>query len=224
MNRSANAKKVEQKLKDSQDHLSAAANRLSQLISNLHNGILLEDEERNVVLTNRLFCNMFHIPVLPGELKGSNCKNSAEQSKYLFKNPAKYVARINVLLQNRELAVGDELEMRDGRTLRRDYLPVYVATEYKGHLWKYDDITSEKDSENELERLSLVAGANKNGVVFCDAAGVIDWANEGFASLTRYNLDEVIGRKAVELCIGPLSDLGTIKKCWRLFMAAGVLI
>lgn len=212
-------KKVERELRDAEYHLSTTANRLSQLITNLHNGILLEDENRNILLTNQLFCDMFGVPVSPEAMKGTNCANSAGLSKNLFKNPTAFVERIDELLRHKELVIGDELEMNNGRVLVRDYVPIYVLNEYKGHLWKYMDITTQKETENELKRLSLVASANENGVAFCDNTGVINWANEGFTRLTGYTLEEVVGRKAVELCVGPLSDPEAIGKMLEAFYA-----
>jgi len=210
-------KKVEQELKNSEYLLSAAANRLSQLITNSNTGILLEDENRIIVLTNQLFCDIFSIPALPEEMKGMSCINSAEQTKHLFAEPDQFIEGINLILQNKILVTGDRLEMKNGRTLLRDYVPVYIANEYKGHLWKYADITNERETENELKRLSLVASANDNGVAFCDAYGVISWANEGFTRLTGYALDEIVGKKAVELYMGPLSDIETIQSMLQAF-------
>ena len=212
-------KKVERDLKKSEYHLSAAGNRLSQLITNLNNGILLEDENRNIVLTNQLFCDMFSIPELPEAMSGKNYVYSAEQYKHLFKHPEKFIAGIETSLKNKKLVIGDEMEMKDGRVLVRDYVPIYVANEYKGHLWKYIDVTTEKETENELKRLSLVASANENGVGFCDAFGVLNWVNEGFTKLTGYPMEEIIGKKAVELCMGPLSDMDTVKIMLEAFYA-----
>jgi PAS domain-containing protein len=137
-------KKVEKELKNSQSHLSAAAKRLSQLITNLNNGILLEDENRNVVLTNRLFCDMFDIPGRPEEIEGTNQVTSLHQYAHLFRHPAKFTEGIEKALKNKKLVTGEELVMNDGRVLLRDYVPVFVANEYKGHLWKYTDVTQRK--------------------------------------------------------------------------------
>ncbi|MEJ7587231.1 MAG: PAS domain S-box protein [Ferruginibacter sp.] len=210
-------KNVERELKNSETHLSAAAKRLSQLITNLNNGILLEDENRNIVLTNQLFCDMFAIESLPDTMRGLNWENSAQQSSTLFKNPENFIAGIKQALINKKLVIGEELEMKDGRIFKRDYVPVYVANEYKGHLWKYINVTKEKERENELKRLSLVASANENGVAFCDTSGVINWANDGICKLTGYTMEEIIGKKAVELCIGPLSDMEIVKKMLEAF-------
>ncbi|MEP7111000.1 MAG: bifunctional diguanylate cyclase/phosphodiesterase, partial [Ferruginibacter sp.] len=210
-------KKVERELQNSEYQLSAAASRLSQLITNLNNGILLEDENRNIILTNQLYCDMFMITASPESISGKNCMYSEEQFKHLFKYPEDFIARIGILLNNKKLVIGDELEMNDGRVLVRDFIPIYVANEYKGHLWKYIDVTAENEKENELKRLSLVASANENGVGFCDAFGVLNWVNEGFTKLTGYPTEEIIGKKAVELCMGPLSDMNTIKEMLEAF-------
>ena len=210
-------KKVKYELNNSEYLLSAAANRLSHLITNLNIGILLEDENRNIVLTNHLYCNIFSIPTLPEEMNGLSCINSAEQTKHLFVAPDKFIEGINLIVQNKMQVTGDRLEMKSGRTLLRDYVPVYIANEYKGQLWKYTDITSERETEKELKRLSLVTSAKDNGVAFCDAYGVISWANEGFTRLTGYALDEIVGKKALELYMGPLSDMETVRSMLQAF-------
>jgi hypothetical protein len=71
----------------------------------------VEDENRNIVLTNQLFCDMFGIPVHPDQLRGMDCSNSAEQSKSLFKDPDAFLNRINKVLADKNLITGDELEL-----------------------------------------------------------------------------------------------------------------
>jgi len=69
----------------------------------------------------------------------------------------------------------------------------------------HTDITAQKESENEYKRISVVASANENGVVFTDAEGKIFWSNEGFSTITGYTKDEITGKTPLELCEGPLS-------------------
>ncbi|GHB79663.1 PAS domain S-box protein [Persicitalea jodogahamensis] len=73
------------------------------------------------------------------------------------------------------------------------------------------DITKQKENENKIELLSLVASANANGVVFTDAKGVITWVNDSYCELTGYNHDEIIGRTPPEIGQGPLSDKQSAK-------------
>ncbi|MDO1499059.1 PAS domain-containing protein [Winogradskyella maritima] len=50
--------------------LKASESRLSALISNLQTGVLLEDEDGKIALTNQKFCNIFNIKDKPAELIG----------------------------------------------------------------------------------------------------------------------------------------------------------
>ncbi len=75
----------------------------------------------------------------------------------------------------------------------------------------HTDITARKKGEEEYKRLSMVASANENGVVFTSPDGRIFWANEGFAKMTGYSLEEIKGQTPLGLCRGPLSDPEAVK-------------
>ena len=121
--------------------LTSSELRLSNLIATLQAGVLVEDENRKIVLTNPYFCKLFNIPAPPEAMVGFDCSKSAEETKHLFENPDKFIDRINEILQNKELALGDELHMVDGRILERDYTPIFSEKKYLGHLWQYRDLT-----------------------------------------------------------------------------------
>ena len=127
---------------------------LTNLLINLQEGILLEDANRRIALTNQLFCDLFAIPVPPELLIGADCSNSAEQSKQLFKDPEKFVADISKILFYKVAVYNDELELADGRYFERDYIPTYLEQNYTGHLWKYRDITVRKQAVNKLRDLN----------------------------------------------------------------------
>lgn len=71
------------------------------------------------------------------------------------------------------------------------------------------------DAEEELMRLSLVATANENGVLFNDASGKILWVNESFSKMTGYAFEEIIGKSPLDFCIGPLTDIAIIQEIGR---------
>lgn len=134
--------------------LQQAGTRLATVIENFHGGILLEDETRHIVLTNRTFCELFAIPVSPDALVGADCSGSAMQSKGLFARPEEFVARIDTILTQRKMVLGEELSMADGRVLERDYVPIIGEHGFQGHLWIYRDISERKAGERELRRLA----------------------------------------------------------------------
>jgi PAS domain S-box-containing protein len=130
--------------------IKSTSARLSRLLQTMHAGVLVEDENRKIVLTNQLFCSMFGIPATPEMMVGADCSQSAEQSKGYFADPEGFVTRINHLLIERKNVSGDELKLVDGRVFDRDYVPIYVDEQYKGHMWVYHDITARKQNEAEL--------------------------------------------------------------------------
>ncbi|MGB0522988.1 MAG: ATP-binding protein [Flammeovirgaceae bacterium] len=131
--------------------------RLSTLIKNLQSAILLENEDREIVLTNENFCHLFQLPTKPHQMVGVDCSQSAEMSKHLFKNPAQFVHRIEALLKRQVVCSNEELEMVDGSILERDYIPIFSNDQYLGHLWQYRDITARKNSEKQLLEAKVVA-------------------------------------------------------------------
>ena len=69
-----------------------------------------------------------------------------------------------------------------------------------------NDITIEKQNTEKLNVLSSIAKNNINSVVICDAKGNIEWVNDSFERLTKYNLDEVLGKKLGTLLHGEETD------------------
>ncbi len=61
------------------------------------------------------------------------------------------------------------------------------------------DITEQKKNRAELERLSLVASSNENGIVFTNADGTIFWCNDAYVNLTGYSKDYILGKTPVEI-------------------------
>ncbi len=191
------------KEKEAEERLKASENRLATLIANLQTGVLLEDENGKIALTNQKFCNLFNIPVQPNELMGMDCSSSAEQNKVYFKNPAAFVQRINQILTNRKTVLSDELEMTDGRILERDYIPILNDGVYKGHLWAYSDVTISKNYRRNLEAErekygSIIANMNL-GLVEVDNDDSIQMVNQSFCKMSGYEESELIGKTAKSL-------------------------
>jgi len=134
-----------------EDALRKTSSRLSALIENLQAGILVEDENRQIVLANQAFCDFFGIPLPPQQLIGMDCSDSARQVMGLFQEPERFVSRIDEILRQRTIVSNEEIRMADGRVLERDYVPIYVAADYRGHLWQYRNITERIRLQEQLQ-------------------------------------------------------------------------
>ena len=172
---------------------------LSNLLINLQEGILLENAQRQIALTNQLFCDMFAIPAPPEALTGADCSESADQTKHLFSDPEKFVSDINTILLHRKAVFNDELELTDGRCFERDYIPTFQDQEYTGHLWKYRDITERKQALRKVEeseaRFSQVVEQSQEVVWEVDASGLYTYLSPLAAQVYGFAPDQLVGKK-----------------------------
>ncbi len=189
--------------KVAQSKLHSAQVRLINLITNLQAGILLEDENRKIVLANRFFCEYFKIPAKPDELTGMDCSQAAEQSKHLFADPEGFVKGVVDVLEFRQLKVGEVLHMADGKILERDYIPLFADEKYLGHLWQYRDITERRKSQLAIlkseEKYRGIIENMELGLMEVDTNQTIVRAYQAFCEMTGYQAHELIGQNAMEL-------------------------
>lgn len=184
-------------------NLSRTVEMLKKLLANLQSGILMEDEKRQIIFTNDLFCNMFNIPVSADDMIDLDCTNSAEESKTLFKNEEYFVQRINKILEEKKIVTNELLEMQNGRFLERDYIPIFINDRYQGHLWKYNDISERKRAEDHLRRQeekyrNIIANMNL-GLIEVDNNQMIQYANQSFCDVSGFEADELIGKNPSQL-------------------------
>jgi PAS domain S-box-containing protein len=178
--------------------LNDKSNLLTNLIINLQEGILLEDSNRKIALTNQLFCAMFGILAPPEALIGADCSGSAEQSKMFFKNPVKFIADMEKILADKKAVYNDELELADGRYFERDYIPTYLENKYSGHLWKYRDISERKHAALKLEksenRFSQVVAQSCEVVWEVDALGLYTYMSPLSMQVYGYTPGQMVGK------------------------------
>lgn len=180
------------------ERLIESENRLSSLISNLDSAVLLENEKREVAITNKKFCEIFSLNALPETLIGKNCLEFQVLSDFYAEDTEKISARINKLVKDKKMVLGDELKLLDGRIIERDYIPISKDKEYKGHLWTYKDVTLSRNYRKSLEahkkRYSNIIANLKLGLVELDRTNKIRSANKNFIKMTGYDEDKIIGR------------------------------
>jgi signal transduction histidine kinase len=127
--------------------------RMIHLIDSMHAGVLLEDEQRRVLHTNPQFRRIFNIPEEAApHLVGSDCDAGLHQFKGLFVDEEQFVARVYAVLKERQRVHGDRLNLKDGRTLERDYIPVIIDGKFRGTLWNYQDVSKALELNQQYER------------------------------------------------------------------------
>ncbi|MBD2666014.1 two-component hybrid sensor and regulator [Richelia sinica FACHB-800] len=143
----ADAKKLTAKLTSQRSELRATASILKTVIQSLQGGVLLEDENRQIILANQEFCQLFNIPVDAQTLAGQDCRQVIQTGQQLFVEPDKFQVNVDEIISKNQIILDQEWQLQDGRVLEQNYIPIWVNQKLYGHLWKYSDITERKQAE-----------------------------------------------------------------------------
>ena len=73
------------------------------------------------------------------------------------------------------------------------------------------NITHQKQTQDELAKVSLVASFTDNMVVIADGDGRVEWVNRAFEERTGFMLAEIRGKKPGQVLQGPESDAEAIQ-------------
>ena len=111
--------------KELEEELKISAKRFFTLLSNMNTGVLMEDQNRKIVILNQAACDMFSFPVRAEDLLGADCSQMAQQSKHLFTNPEAFVERIDEILRDKKTVLSEEISLLSGHIIERDYIPLY---------------------------------------------------------------------------------------------------
>lgn len=185
------------------NELINTSSRLYSLINNMNAAVLAEDENRKIILVNQMFCDLFQVPLTAEQMTGEDCSGAAEQSKHFFKDEEGFVSRIEEVLSNRVPVFGDLLYLKSERILERDFVPVFEDKLYKGHIWKYQDITEIVKNKESLgkveEKYRKIIENLKLGLIEVDLDEKITKVYPAFCEMTGYTEEELINRNARKL-------------------------
>lgn len=186
--------------KIAEDSLSITKSRLVSLITNLQKGVLVEDENRKIVLVNKLFCTIFNISDVPDNLIGKSITDVAQERNYLFKESENYVLKVAKILDEKQIVVDEKLEMVNGRILLRNFIPIFLENQYRGHFWEYSDITQQYTSQELIrkseEKYRGILNNVEMGLVEVDNDHIIIRAYDRFCKMVGYTEEELVGKNA----------------------------
>lgn len=192
---------------ESESQLTNTVELLKTLLDSLQSGILVEDENRNVLFTNQKFCDIFSIPMHPESMIGKNFSYPEERCKSLLKGNETFSSRIKEIVHDKKIVENEVFETISGYFLKRDYIPIFINDEHRGHLWKYVNVTQKiqtrKLLEQSEERSRLIMNASLNAIITVDCEGKIMFWNNPAETIFGWNREEVIGRVLSELIIPP---------------------
>ena len=186
------------RIKKIENELLFSNSRLSAIITNLNSGILVEDVNRKITLTNKLFCDTFSLPISPNEMVGKSSKDTIDKIVCQFKNPKKEIEKLTTLLAQKKPVLSDIIEMVNGEILERDFIPIIIENEFIGIMWQYKDITTERKQADRIkyseEKYRGILENLNLGILEINNDSVITKSYPKFCQLSGYSEKELVGK------------------------------
>jgi PAS domain S-box-containing protein len=133
--------------KNAEEYVRNSGRRLSALIQNLKEGILLGDQDHRITIVNQSFCDLFNLPGGADELSGKDTSTVLNDISRMFTTPERFIEFYSETISAGKISTGNEWKHINGQVYESDYIPIMKNDNIKGHLWKFTDITLRKKAE-----------------------------------------------------------------------------
>lgn len=121
---------------------------LEVLSQHISLALLIEDKDRNVVLLNPKMSELFGEVCHP--ILGKNFWEGLSSIQSLFQDEAAFKEAANDWFEEKKMLENINWDLKDGRSISIDFIPIMEAGNFTGAMWQFRDITSLKKQEQEL--------------------------------------------------------------------------
>ncbi|MFZ6009595.1 MAG: PAS domain S-box protein, partial [Bacteroidota bacterium] len=184
--------------KKSEIESAAKSNQITNILSSISDGFFALDKNWNFIFANPVFEKMSGVST--GSL---NSKNIWQTFPMLVESPV-YTYYHEAVTTGKT----QHFEWKGNNTAI--IYDVHTYPHADGLLVYFRDISSQKKSQEEIQKLALIASRTKNAVILTDKNGNIHWINEGFERISGYNLLDVSGKAFWNVSLGPESNPDTV--------------
>lgn len=183
-------------------------NKLSLVASANKNGVVFTQPQGEIFWCNEAFENLTGFS--KDEITG---KSLIEVGRGRLSHKKEIYKMVDAFYKGESFEVEYVHKKKQGGTFQSKITGQPIL-DSKGHVSQYfaiiEDVTTEKEREDQLILLSSIAEKNSNSVIISDKDGKIEWVNSSFLELTEYNLEDTIGKKLNFLLSGPETNPDTI--------------
>jgi len=140
-------------LKTAEEKLQFANTLLRTEMDASPDGILVVDQNAQIISYNQRFANMWKIA--PGLLNAGDDMPVLTAVTSAMKNPEVFRARVQYIYAHPDVAAHDDLETTDGRSIDRHTEVLRTPSgEYLGRVWFFRDVTERKKAEEQILHLA----------------------------------------------------------------------
>lgn len=160
-------------------------------------GILVTDATGAVTGFNQNYVDLWRVP---GEvMETKDHRQLLEKTSRQFKEPNKFLARIEEIYAFSPPETFDVLELADGRVLERFSRIQFIEERNVGRVWSFRDITERKRAEEELrqqrEWFEVTLSSIGDAVITTDTEGKVTFLNPMAEMMTGWKTAESSGQR-----------------------------
>lgn len=186
-----------------------AAAITSATLDATEDGILVVNDQRDIVLFNQRFLDMWRFPP---NVVGRDNRELTRFAITQVKDPRAFLGKLDELYKDAVTESFDVLEFKDGRAFERYSKPHRLGTHASGRVWSFRDVTARRAAEAELKQAKDAAdAANRAKTDFlANMSHEIRTPLNGVIGLTRFLLEENLSasqRQHAELIDGSAQSL-----------------
>ncbi len=131
------------------ERLAVISDRMLSLLENLEYAVVMDNGDGHILFANQLFCDCFNLPGEASRLIHTRYDITRHCSAY-FEDSTLFTTRVQIIESKQAKVLNEELQLKDGRILSRNYIPIRSRGRYRGHLWMFSDITEQRKTEVQL--------------------------------------------------------------------------
>ncbi|MEZ0230944.1 MAG: ATP-binding protein [Planctomycetota bacterium] len=132
------------------EQLHQTSSLLRSTLESVTNGILVIDREGRIVIHNRVFAELWHMPA--DVLESGEDNRALEVALGQLEEPGRFLATVRELYAKPLERSFDELRLKDGRVFERYSIPQLLEGVPVGRVWSFWDVTERKRAEAALEK------------------------------------------------------------------------
>lgn len=135
--------------------LTVEKTRLDVLLSSIEGGVMVMDAENRTILASEGMGRIFGLD--PAGLIGRPGSELAGTLAGAFRDGERFMRRLREIAAKGDPVTGEDLELRNGMILARDFVPIRDGETVYGALWHYRDVTRVRRSARLLEAVASIS-------------------------------------------------------------------
>ncbi|OUJ75856.1 hypothetical protein BXP70_00730 [Hymenobacter crusticola] len=136
-----------------------------------------------VALVNERLCSLFGLTERPERYVGEPYNALFDQTTIKFCDARKVRAQLQSAVYNQTRMTGMIATLSDGKVLQCDYLPVVQDGQTTLHLWSFENVTQQQQTQQRVQELSRLAEQSPYPIVHFNRTGQALYANPAAESV-----------------------------------------